>query len=189
MRRSRLKIITYLIFITGCSAPSHADKPAAAEAVPRQQTSQTKNSSKKQETPAVQSMDADACGNSDQDFDNFFNSYIYRPELRSQYTSPNIEIRQFSDKNKKIGVENKEQNKPFKIGLIDYRWSYVTPNEKAEKFDRIEIKIHRVDETMQVDFIRGHYTNDDTLTETYGAKGAYVFERKNNCWQLTQELR
>lgn len=189
MRLSGFKTVICLIFITGCSAPSHADKPVATATVPRPQASQAHNSSKQREAPAVQTMDADACGRSDQDFDNFFNAYIYRPELRSRHTSPDIEIRKISDKNNKIGIETKEQNKPFKIGLIDYRWSYVTPDEKADKSDRIEIKIHREGDAMQVDFIRAHYTNDDTLIETYGAKGAYVFEHKNNCWQLTQELR
>ncbi|MFQ6311453.1 hypothetical protein [Lysobacter capsici] len=187
MRLLRIKTTLLLIFVTGCSVPSHADKPATAESRP--QKSQAQHSSKAQEAPTVQPMDADACGNNDQDFDNFFNAYIYRPELRPQHTSPSIEIRQISDKNKKIGTETKEQNKPFKIGLIDYRWSYVTAHGKEEKSDRIEIKIHREGNAMQVDFIRAKYTNDDTLIRTYGPEGAYVFEHKNNCWQLTQELR
>ncbi|WP_153018879.1 hypothetical protein [Lysobacter capsici] len=182
MHASKAISSTLLTLLLGCSAASQTTPlPHTAKEQPEEEAPSA--------TTDITTMDAASCGKNDQDFDNFFNAYIYRPELRPQYTSPNIEIRQISDKNKKIGTETKEQNKPLKIGLIDYRWSYVTADEKEEKSDRIEIKIHREGDAMQVDFIRAKYTNDDTLIRTYGPKGAYVFEHKNNCWQLTQELR
>ena len=39
------------------------------------------------------------------------------------------------------------------------------------------------------DFVPAEFGPDDEVIRKLGPSGAYVFEFKDNCWRLTQELR
>lgn len=131
------------------------------------------------------------CDKNEKSFSAFLNEYVNKRDIREQFMAHEIEIRSFSDPTKKIEIETSAQNRPFKIGLVNHMWSYMeAEKDKSSEpyaFIKIDKKLHG--ESMRVDFVKAEFTPDHDLIRTYGPMGAYIFEHKQGCWQLTQELR
>jgi hypothetical protein len=123
-------------------------------------------------------------------------------EMRHTYTWSDVQIRDYQDPSKLLGVISKKNYDAFKIGLIDYALVYVDPSTKnlsvSEQLkNRLKIDIKRLDQkTFRVDYIQAEFAvdpeaedNNGALIRTYGQPGAYIFEHRQGCWNLTQDLR
>lgn len=132
-----------------------------------------------------------ACDKSEKSFSAFLNEYVNKRDLREHFMAHKIEIRSFSDPTKKIGIETASQNQPFKIGLADHMWSYIEAGKEKspEPYALIQIEKKFYGESVRINFVKAEFTPEHDLIRTYGPMGAYIFEHKQGCWQLTQELR
>jgi hypothetical protein len=65
---------------------------------------------------------------------------------------------------------------------------------KAREFAKLDFR-NIADRSFQVDYVDAHYarsgdaSSSTTWIETGGESGAYIFEHRNGCWYLTQDLR
>lgn len=132
-----------------------------------------------------------SCEKNAKSFSAFLNEYVNRLELRQHYTNHEIEIRSFADPIKRIGVETAIQNQPFKIGLVDYQWSYVEASKErsSEPYPLIKIDKKLEGDSVRINFVKAQFTPEHDLVRTYGPSGAYIFQHSQGCWRLTQELR
>lgn len=136
----------------------------------------------KESMPWPNTLSADAC--TPKGYWSFFEAFVRSEVVRKSHTSKQIEVRSYAT-NKKI----KGNYRQFKIGLVDYRWSYVDPSKDISNFDTLDLKKNLVGNTFRVDYQKAEYGPDDELLRTFGNPGAYVFELKEGCWQLTKEFR
>jgi hypothetical protein len=119
-------------------------------------------------------------------------------KIRSRYSADKIQVRDYNDPNQVLEVIEKQDYQGFKIASLDYTLVYddpaiTDPNAKA----RLKREVKRIDDnTFRVDYVRAEFEvdpeaedNNGKLIRTYGAPGAYIFEHRQGCWTLTQELR
>ncbi|MGJ7903275.1 hypothetical protein, partial [Lysobacter sp. 1R34A] len=137
---------------------------------------------------AVQ-LPAEACVKSEEGFATFFEQFVYGGNVRSAYTAPQLEIRDLKDPGKLLETQTPQQAGPFKIALVDHQWSYDEPGKQAGELDRVKIDRTLSGDRMRVDFVKAEFSPDEEVVKTLGKPEAYVFEFKQGCWQLTQQLR
>ncbi|BBD54466.1 hypothetical protein [Planktothrix agardhii] len=130
-------------------------------------------------------------------FENFVRGQDYqRNEIRLTYTADIIEVRDYENPSYLIGTLNKKDDE-FSINLRDYRWVQLVPSTiDNSPYTRLNIDLIRMNNnTFRVNYIKAHYAYDpkgegeEYLDYTYGKPGAYIFEHRNGCWNLTQKLR
>jgi hypothetical protein len=113
---------------------------------------------------------------------------------RNTYTWSKVEIRNYDDPSKVLEVRDKEKYDGFRIGFIDYMAFYLDPSVKNPRdYENVTFDVTKIDpKTFRVDYSKAEYVDAErinTLIRTYGTKGAYIFEHRDGCWYLTQELR
>lgn len=124
---------------------------------------------------------------SQQDYQPFFNSYVHSESVRISHTADAVVVRNYID-----GLPIKVKFDGFKIGLLDNTWVYQDGNVVSKKHERIDLKIHNSANAFRVEFQKAEFApvgDDEALIRTYGSPGAYLFELKDGCWQLTTEYR
>ncbi|CAD5937190.1 hypothetical protein [Planktothrix agardhii] len=112
------------------------------------------------------------------------------------YTADTIEVREYENPSNLIELLSKKDNE-FSIDLRDYRWVQLVPSTVDNSpYTRLQIDLIRISNTtFRVNYIKAQYTYDSNgdgeeyLDYTYGEPGAYIFEHRNGCWNLTQKLR
>lgn len=156
------------------AAPATAAAPASAPTAPAPTAA----------APAVQ-LPADACVKSEDGFASFFEQFVYEAPVRAAYSAPTVEVRDIKDPAKLLS----SQPDPFRIALVDNQWSYAEPGKDAGQFARIKSERTLSGDRMRVDFVKAEFSPDEEVTKTLGKPEAYVFEFKQGCWQLTQQLR
>lgn len=117
-------------------------------------------------------------------------------ETRLTYTADIIEVRDYENPSYLIGTLSKKDDE-FSIDLRDYRWVQLVPSTVDNSpYTRLQIDLIRINNnTLRVNYIKAHYAYDpngegeEYLDYTYGEPGAYIFEHRNGCWNLTQKLR
>ncbi|KRB04497.1 hypothetical protein ASD86_16830 [Lysobacter sp. Root690] len=159
------------------AAPAAAPATAAA-AAPAASTAASA-------APAVQ-LPAEACAKSEDGFASFLEQFVYEAPVRAAYSAPTVEVRDIKDPSK---VLSSEAPGPFRIALVDSQWSYNEPGKDAGQFARIKMDRTLSGDRMRVDFVKAEFSPDEEVTKTLGKPEAYVFEFKQGCWQLTQQLR
>ncbi len=167
---------------TPASAEPAATEPATAQPAPAEATPSAPASA------AVQ-LPAEACVKSEDGFASFFEQFVYQANVRSAYSAPKIEIRDLKDPGKLLESQTPQQAGPFKIALVDNQWSYDEPGKQAGQLDRVKIERTLSGDRMRVDFVKAEFSPDEEVVKTFGKPEAYVFEFKQGCWQLTQQLR
>ena len=135
--------------------------------------------------PAVQ-LPAEACTKSEDGFASFFEQFVYEAPVRAAYSAPTVEVRDIKDPSKVLASE---QAGPFRIAMVDNQWSYNEPGKDAGQFARVKMDRALSGDRMRVDFVKAEFSPDEEVTKTLGKPEAYVFEFKQGCWQLTQQLR
>lgn len=130
-------------------------------------------------------------------FENFVRGQDYQGnETRLTYTADIIEVRDYENPSYLIGTLNKKDDE-FSINLRDYRWVQLVPSAVDNSpYTRLQIDLIRINNnTFRVNYIKAHYAYDpnkegeEYLDYTYGEPGAYIFEHRNGCWNLTQKLQ
>ncbi|MBD2483223.1 hypothetical protein [Planktothrix sp. FACHB-1365] len=130
-------------------------------------------------------------------FENFVRGKDYQGnETRLTYTADIIEVRDYENPSYLIGTLSKKDDE-FSIDLRDYRWVQLVPSTiDNSPYTRLEIDLIRLNNnTFRVNYIKAHYAYDpngdgeEYLDYTYGEPGAYIFEHRNGCWNLTQKLQ
>jgi hypothetical protein len=115
----------------------------------------------------------------------FFEVFVKSEEVRKIYTSPEIQILRYSDES----AITSKQNDYFRIGLVDYQWVYLDPTKDESNYDRLDLKKDLKSTRFRVDYRKAEFDDNDELVKTFGEPGAYVFEFRDGCWNLTQDLR
>lgn len=194
MNPARTAVAVLVLALTACKAAApEAPAPAAAAATPAAATAPAANvqaappavpASAQPAKPAVQ-LPADACVKSEDGFAAFFEQFVYEAPVRAAYSAPTVEVRDIKDPARRIEAPPG----PFRIALIDNQWSYDEPDKDPSELDRIQIKRSLSGDRMRVDFVRAEFSPDEEVSKTLGKPEAYVFEFKQGCWQLTQQLR
>jgi hypothetical protein len=130
-------------------------------------------------------------------FQNFVRGQDYQGnETRLTYTADIIEVRDYKNPSYLIGTLNKKDDE-FSIDLRDFRWVQLVPSTVDDSpYTRLKIDLIRINNnTFRVDYIKAQYVyigvvaEEEYLVRTYGEPGAYIFEHRNGCWNLTQKLR
>jgi hypothetical protein len=137
---------------------------------------------------AAAQLPEEVCQPGEDSFRDFFNEYVAREEVRAAYTAPSVQVRRFADP-AKVLAEEPAAPAAFKVVQVDFQWSYREPEGSQRVPDRVELALHPQGQAMRMEFRRAEYAPDDELVRTFGEPGAYVFERRDGCWRLTQELR
>jgi hypothetical protein len=127
----------------------------------------------------------------------FFTSFVKgknnRGVDRNVYTASKVEIRNYDDPSELLEVRNKENYDGFRIGFIDYMAFYLDPIKNPSDYENVTFDVTRRDpKAFRVDYSKAEYVDAEqtnTLIRTYGTHGAYIFEHRDGCWHLTQELR
>lgn len=203
MNQARIAASLLVVVLSACKASAPAESAAAAPAAtpaaaPAQaaavsQSAAPAEASKPQPAVATGKIELTegACNKTEDDFWSFFQDYVNREDVRARYTAPTIEIRSYADPKKVLGSEAVQGNGAFKIGLVDNMWSYIEPSRADDDtpYDRVELDLRNQGDFMRMNFSKAEYAPNDDLIKKFGAPGAYVFQHKDNCWQLVQELR
>ncbi|OIP72764.1 MAG: hypothetical protein AUK43_02020 [Oscillatoriales cyanobacterium CG2_30_40_61] len=130
-------------------------------------------------------------------FENFVRGQDYQgKETRLTYTADTIEVREYENPSNLIEMLNKKDDE-FSIDLRDYRWVQLVPSAVDNSpYTRLQIDLIRINNnTFRVNYIKAQYAynsnrgGEEYLDYTYGEPGAYIFEHRNGCWNLTQKLR
>lgn len=187
-------IFALLALSIACSPSTAKNEKSSSTPHPQQQNQNPTSTAQSEPSTTYDKQDKlpqGICDKNEKSFSAFLNEYVNKRDIREQFMAHEIEIRSFSDPTKKIGVETSAQNRPFKIGLVNHMWSYMEAEKdkssEPHSLIKIDKKLHG--ESMRVDFVKAEFTPDHDLIRTYGPMGAYIFEHKQGCWQLTQELR
>ena len=136
-------------------------------------------------------------------FEDFVRGYDYQnEEIRNTYTWSDIQIRDYQNPSKFLKVIGKQNYDDFRIGLIDYSYIYVDSSTKKLSLreqlnNKLKINVKKIDRrTFRVDYVKAEFgidmeaeDNNGDPIRTYGEPGAYIFEHRNGCWNLTQDLR
>lgn len=190
MKAARTAIAVLVLALTACKAAAPeapaAPAPTAPTAAPATTTAPAPAPVAAAPTaPAVQ-LPADACVKSEDGFASFFEQFVYEAPVRAAYSAPTVEVRDIKDPAKLL---SSQQPDPFRIALVDNQWSYVEPGKDPSQFARIKSDRTLSGDRMRVDFVKAEFSPDEEVTKTLGKPEAYVFEFKQGCWQLIQQLR
>lgn len=193
--------ITSLFALTGCGVadPDNASQapkavvtlaapPPAATATPSAAASSSSKPAVESNSPSVGA--AVSCEKTEDGFSSFFNIFVFDGKTRAAHTAQTVEVVAYSNPSKVLGRETAEQVEPFKVGLSDNMWSFMSNGLADDKVpERVELTMHLHGDAMRVDFVKAEYAPDDDLIRTYGQRHGYVFKHTDGCWQLAQELR
>lgn len=123
-------------------------------------------------------------------FREFFEAYVDSASVRTAYTWADVRIGKYAAPTQDARSVAKAGYHDFRIGAVDYRWVYLDPAIKEPgDYPRLDIDIKPKDTTAQVEYVKAEFDTDDNLVRTVGDRGAYVFELRDKCWYLTQDLR
>ena len=124
-----------------------------------------------------------------------------RTAIRDAYVWPQVEVRSDRNPQQLLATAPKQDyngsGNNFIIGLLDNLWVYLDPKITDSNYPRLEVKFKNITrEKVKVEYSQAEYapiTNGgakkERLVRTFGKSGAYIFEHRLGCWQLTQELR
>lgn len=135
---------------------------------------------------------------SPEDFKSFFEQFVHGSLETEKYISPEVEIRDYEYPSRLLMTISDKNYVIFKIGAIGNKYvmrSLIPFLGDAEQLkNRLKLDFQRVNAKMfRVNYIRAEFLNDKkdgdgTLVRTYGNPEAYVFEHRDGCWHLTQQL-
>ncbi|QWP75123.1 hypothetical protein J5226_15965 [Lysobacter sp. K5869] len=191
MKQARIAALALAVALAACSKPPAA-APEAAQPAPAAQPAAAAGATP---APAAEpaaarpALPEGACAKTEDGFDSFLEAYIGQPDKRAAYTAPDIEVRELKDPAKLVAKQSAQQAGPFRIALVDSQWSYFDPAKPDGEMARIDLNRNLDGDRVRVDYVKAEFSPDEEVVKTLGAPEAYVFEFKQGCWQLTQQLR
>lgn len=140
-------------------------------------------------TPAVapQTLPATTCA--PEAYADFFNEYVGSPGVRAAYTADSVRVGSL-DKPADAHPVAKADYRDFKVGIVDSRWAYLDPAVKDPgSYPLLDLEFKpEGGKSFRVEYVQAEFDADDNVVKTIGKPGAYVFERGNDCWVLSQDL-
>lgn len=140
-------------------------------------------------TPAVapQTLSAEACA--PEAYADFFNDYAGSPGVRAAYTADTVRVGSL-DKPAEARPVAKADYRDFRVGIVDSRWAYLDPAIKDPgSYPLLDLEFKpEGGKSFRVEYIQAEFDADDNVVKTIGKRAAYVFERGNDCWVLSQDL-
>jgi hypothetical protein len=137
------------------------------------------------------------------DFASLFGHFAQTKAVRLAYTAPEVQIRSIDHPDRILQTVPGRDYRDFKIAMVDY--SYVDADSadrffahKSETLEDLKVDMtETADGAYRVAYVKVEYgppSGDDgdeqgAIIRTYGHPGAYLFEPRGGCWQLTQDLR
>jgi hypothetical protein len=122
-----------------------------------------------------------------------------RSAVRKAHVWQQVQIRSYKNPRKLLALVKQQDYNSFKIGLLNNLWIYLDPTvvSYSDAFPRLQVKFKTINKKkIRVEYIQAEYaavpnspTGAEKLVKTMGKPGAYIFEHRNSCWRLTQELR
>ncbi len=186
MKQRLLTAALLALLLQGCQMPepaAAADPAAPTSAAPATATPAPTTPA----APAAQrpALPQSACERTEEGFSAFLEAIVADPALRAAYSAPHVAERDLRDPSKPV----ERPSAPFRLVLIDSRWSYDEPDKQPEQLSRVKLELKPDGERMRAEFIRAEFSPDEDVIKTVGAPEAYVFDYTQQCWQLTQHLR
>jgi len=135
--------------------------------------------------PTRPALPSEACNKNEDGFATFLEAFASDPTVRAAYSAPHVAERDLRNPSKSVN----RPNEPFRLAVIDSRWSYDEPGKDVSALARVKLDIKPVAEGMRADIVKARFSPDDNVVKPFGAPEAYVFEYVQQCWQLTQHLR
>jgi hypothetical protein len=187
MKQRLLAAALLALLLQGCKPPQPT---AAADAPAPTSTASAATAAPEPATPVAPAaprpaLPPEACTRTEDGFAAFLEAIVADPALRAAYSAPQVAERDLRDPSKPVD----RPTEPFRLVLIDSRWSYDEPDKDAGELARVKLEFKPDGERMRVDFVKAEFSADEEVTRTLGAPEAYVFEYTQQCWQLTQHLR
>jgi len=185
MKQRLLTAALLALLLQGCKAPAStaaADAPAAAAPTAQAAPAAATPAAAAAPRPA---LPPEACAKTQDGFAAFLEAIVADPALRAAYSAPQVAERDLRDPSKPVD----RPAEPFRLVLIDSRWSYDEPGKDPADLARVDLKLKPDGERMRADFVKAEFSADDEVTRTLGAPEAYVFKYTQQCWQLAQHLR
>ncbi|WP_372372330.1 hypothetical protein ACCQ13_00980 [Xanthomonas sp. NCPPB 1638] len=179
----RLLTATVLALLAQCCNAS----PPAAPAQLAPPAKPTANTPAATAMPPVNRppLPLEACARTADGFAAFFETIVSDAAVRAAYSAATVEERDLRDPSKRVD----RPAEPFRLTLIDYRWTYDEPGKEPGEMAHVKLDLRRDGERMRADFVKAEFSADDEVIRTFGAPEAYVFAYTHRCWQLTQHLR
>jgi hypothetical protein len=120
-----------------------------------------------------------------------------RSVVRKAHVWSQVEVRSYQDPRKLLATVPQEKYDGFKIGLLYNLWIYLDPQipSYSDSYPRLQVNFKTINrrkvrvEYRQAEYVPIPKTNRERLVRTFGEPGAYIFEHREGCWRLTQELR
>lgn len=112
----------------------------------------------------------------------FFESFVRWDAVRARHTADSVSVRSFAQPDREVG-RTLGKDVGFRIALEDYRWVLAGSDQD------LDLQPLQDGDVLRVQYTPVKLGPDDEVVRTLGAPGAYVFERRSGCWELTQELR
>jgi hypothetical protein len=122
-----------------------------------------------------------------------------RSAVRAAHVWTQVEIRNYQKPSELITTVPKQDYDSFRIGLMHNLWIYLDPAvpSYSDNYPRLQVKFKTINrQKVRVEYQQAEYasvkkgrTTEERLVKTFGKPGAYIFEHRNACWRLTQELR
>ncbi|KQR09094.1 MULTISPECIES: hypothetical protein [Xanthomonas] len=186
MKQRLLTAALLALLLQGCQAP---ESTAAADPAAPTSTATTTAAPEPAPpaTPAAQrpALPQGACEKTEDGFSAFLEAIVADPAVRAAYSAPHVEESDLRDPSKPVD----RPGEPFRLVLIDSRWSYDEPDKQPEQLARVKLELKPDGERMRAEFIRAEFSPDEEVIKTVGTPEAYVFDYTQQCWQLTQHLR
>jgi hypothetical protein len=140
------------------------------------------------------------------EFDYFFRVFVRglddimpRSAVRKAHVWQQVQVRSYQNPERLLATVSQQDYDGFKIGLLYNLWVYLDPKIPvySESYPRLAIEFKTLDrQKIRVEYKQAEYAplanagaTKERLVKTFGEPGAYIFEHRNGCWQLTQELR
>ncbi|MEB1549057.1 hypothetical protein VDQ94_09105 [Xanthomonas campestris pv. campestris] len=181
MKHATLGTALLVLMLQGCQASTSTPAPAAPEPAAAS-TPQPAPAAPQVARPA---LPPEACQRTADGFAVFLEAIATDPALRAAYSAPKLAEYDFATPPKPV----ERAAEPFRLALIDSRWSYDEPDKNAEDLSRVDLKITQQGDQMRASFVRAEFSADDEVVKTLGAPEAYVFDYTKDCWQLSRHVR
>jgi hypothetical protein len=122
-----------------------------------------------------------------------------RSAVRKAHVWQQVQVRSYKNPRRLLALVKQQDYDSFRIGLLNNLWIYSDPTvtSYSDAFPRLDVKFKTINKKkVRVEYIQAEYaaipnspTGAEKLIKTIGKPGAYIFEHRNSCWRLTQELR
>ena len=140
-------------------------------------------------------------GCTQREFNQFLDAFIASPAVRAKFTAPQVEQRGFLQPARTTGTSlPASEYRTFNISHVDWQFADTASvarwnADPSKPYTALDVKFEDLPDgsykfTYQPAILRDDEESDGwTVQRHIGKPAAYMFAWRNDCWQLTQDLR